>query len=185
MTCIIGLAHEGRVYVGGDSAAADTDGYHVTMRADRKVFVNGPYAMGYSSSFRMGQLLQFAKLPDPPEENFIGDALYRFMCIEFIDAVRARLSEGGFAKKENEVEHGGQFIVGVRGKLFTVYSDYNVQPDSDSFCAVGCGYSYAMGAMGSLPDTMDPRTRIEKALGVVARYSAYVRSPFHIVEAPR
>jgi len=65
MTCIVGIQHDGRVYIGGDSAGVA--GYSITSRADAKVFTVGPYVMGFTSSFRMGQLLRYGlKAPKPP-----------------------------------------------------------------------------------------------------------------------
>jgi hypothetical protein len=55
MTCIVGLRQGGKVFIGGDSAGIS--GWDVTVRADPKVFLSGPYAMGFTSSFRLGQLL--------------------------------------------------------------------------------------------------------------------------------
>lgn len=39
MTAIVGLAADGTVYLGGDSAGVG--GYALTLRADRKVFRHG------------------------------------------------------------------------------------------------------------------------------------------------
>ncbi len=54
MTAIVGLVHNATVYIGGDSAGVS--GYSMTVRADSKVFTIGPYLMGFTTSFRMGQL---------------------------------------------------------------------------------------------------------------------------------
>ena len=56
MTCIAGLVHDGAVYLAGDSAGCS--GWDLTVRADPKVFVSGSYVMGFTTSFRMGQLLR-------------------------------------------------------------------------------------------------------------------------------
>ena len=58
MTCIVGLVHEGVVYIGGDSAGVG--GMSLTVRADEKVFQNGEFLMGFTTSFRMGQLLRYS-----------------------------------------------------------------------------------------------------------------------------
>ena len=50
MTCIVGVAHKGAVYIGGDSAAVA--GWALTCRADHKVFKNGDFVMGFTTSFR-------------------------------------------------------------------------------------------------------------------------------------
>ena len=56
MTCIAGLVHDETVYLAGDSAG--TSGWNLTVRADPKVFANDSYVMGFTTSFRMGQLLR-------------------------------------------------------------------------------------------------------------------------------
>lgn len=45
MTCIVGLAVNGKTYIGGDSAGVG--GYDLTIRRDAKVFTNGEFAMGF------------------------------------------------------------------------------------------------------------------------------------------
>ena len=57
MTCIVGLEHDGKVYMGGDSAAVG--GMDVYPSRIPKVFQAGRYLIGYTTSFRMGQLLQY------------------------------------------------------------------------------------------------------------------------------
>ncbi len=58
MTVIVGLIDEGRVHIGGDSVGISR--CRLTVRKNPKVFRNGPYALGFSGSFRMGQLLHHA-----------------------------------------------------------------------------------------------------------------------------
>lgn len=65
MTCIVGLVDKGSIYMGGDSAGVA--GLSVTTRADEKVFLNGPFIMGFTTSFRMGQILRYKFVP--PDQN--------------------------------------------------------------------------------------------------------------------
>ena len=58
ITCIVGFSHLGKVYIGGDSAGLS--GWGLTVRKDPKVFANGPCIMGFTSSFRMGDLLRYS-----------------------------------------------------------------------------------------------------------------------------
>lgn len=177
MTCIVGLAHNGRVWIGADSAGVS--GYHLRVRADQKVFENGPYLFGFTSSFRMGQLLRHAFQP-PRRERHVE--LPKFMATTFIDAVRTCLKNGGFAEKKNEQESAGTFIVGIEGHVFEVCDDYQVAEALDGFLAAGCGREIACGAMfASTHDT--PRARILTALRAAEQFSAGVRGPFHVVES--
>jgi hypothetical protein len=132
MTAIVGLVANGSVYIGGDSAGSNT--WQMSIRSDAKVFRNGPYLMGFTTSFRMGQLIRYGLAAPKPE----GD-LDQFMATSFIDAVRDCLKAGGWARKENDREEGGTFLVGVHGRLFTVHEDYQVAQTADGYAAVGSG----------------------------------------------
>jgi hypothetical protein len=178
MTCIVGIAENGRVYLGGDSAGIA--GLDLTVRDDAKVFRNGNFIFGFTSSFRMCQLLRFSFRPPLPT---IGIADYEFMCTAFIDAVRDCLKAGGFATKHNEAENGGSFLVGYRGVIYEIDCDYQVGIPADGFAAVGCGAQIALGSLFSTHShRMRPLWRLELALKAAERFSAGVRAPFRLLE---
>ncbi|MER6892020.1 hypothetical protein [Streptomyces halstedii] len=179
MTAIVGLVHDGAVHLGGDSAGVA--GYSLTVRADAKVFATGPYVFGFTSSFRMGQLLRYGLEAPPPDED-----LERFMSTSFINAVRDTLRDGGWLKKDAEREEGGIFLVGVRGRLFCVESDFQVGEAVDGYAAVGCGDELALGALyATRRSRMAPARRLAVALEAAEQHSAGVRRPFAYVSAPR
>lgn len=177
MTCIAGLVHDGEVYIGGDSAGVGY--YDLTVRDDEKVFCTGPFVIGFTSSFRMGQLLRYSLSVSEQPVSMKDD--YQFMVTWFIDGVRTCLKNGGYAKKEYEVEQGGTFLVGYRGKLYSVEGDYQVGKHADGFAAVGCGAQVALGALYACKLT-DPRKRLQTALKAAERFSGGVRGPFVIVK---
>lgn len=172
MTAIVGLAQDGKVYIGGDSAGIS--GLSLSVRADTKVFRKEDYLFGFTTSFRMGQLIRYSfDLPKPKGE------LESFMATTFVDALRECLKTGGWARKENDREEGGTFLVGVRGQLFTIYDDYQVARAADGFAAVGCGDEIALGALYATAGTgLKPRQRLKVALRAAERFSAGVRGPF-------
>lgn len=176
MTCIVGLVAEGKVLIGGDSAGVD-ERYALTVRADRKVFRNGPFLMGFTSSFRMGQLLAHAFRPP---QRYPDQDLHAFMVTAFVDEVRRCLKDGGFARKENEVESAGAFLVGYEGRLFHVDGDYQVGENAAGFAACGCGDLIAMGSLFSTKGRPSEE-RILQALAAAEAFSAGVRAPFHII----
>lgn len=176
MTCIVGLVDGDRVHIGGDSAGVG--GYALTVRADRKVFRNGDFIMGFTTSFRMGQLLQHAFTP--PKRHPDTD-IEKFMVTEFVDAVRRCLKDGGFAARHDEVEAAGTFLVGYAGRLFRIDSDYQVGEASDGFDAVGCGEQIAQGSLFSTAGHK-PLDRLKTALAAAERFNAGVRGPFHFVK---
>ena len=180
MTCVVGLVDRGRIILGADSAGvSDLD---LTVRADEKVFKNGPFVIGICGSFRMGQLLRYSFTPPtmPKDEK----NLFRYMVTDFVDGVRITLKDGGFAKKENEVESATEsaFLVGVWGRLFKLDEDYQVGEHVLPYNAVGCGYPFAMGSLHTVPASVTPKGKVKKALEAAEQFSGGVRGPYHYVE---
>lgn len=175
MTCIAGVVHEGKVYIGGDSAGVG--GWDLVVRSDEKVFKNSGFLFGFTSSFRMGQILRYSF--NPPFRQPDTD-LFSYMVTDFVDGVRECLKTGGFAKKHNEEETGGTFLVGHDGRLFTIYDDYQIQEALNPWTACGCGEGYALGSLYSTK-SMAPRKRVATALSAAETHSAGVRGPFHIL----
>ena len=175
MTCVAAVRHEGEIWIGADSAGVA--GFSMHLRADEKVFRNGEFVMGFTTSFRMGQLLRWKFNPPVRRE---GVANFEYMATEFVDAARKCFKDGGFAQKKDERESAGCFIVGLRGQLFYVADDYQVGELLDEYMAVGCGQDLALGSLFST-EGMGPEERIETALQAAARFSAGVRPPFHVI----
>lgn len=177
MTCIVGIADGNSVVIGGDSAGVAN--YDRTIRADVKVFKVGPMVMGFTSSFRMGQLLHHRLAPLPKHGPRLSAEAY--LVGPFINAVRGTLSAGGWLSTDNGQEEGGQFLVGYRGRLYQIDSDFQVGDPVDQVAAIGCGESYALGALHATP-RKGTKARIRHALEAACHYSAGVAPPFLIVE---
>ncbi|ABW11741.1 conserved hypothetical protein [Parafrankia sp. EAN1pec] len=174
MTCIVGVEHDGRVVIGGDSAGVA--GWSITVRADTKVFRNGEFVMGFTDSFRMGQLLRYSLVPPVPHSWDLD----RFMATEFVSVVRDCLRDGGFARNDAGNESGGLFLVGIRGQLYRIDSDYQIGRTLDNYDAAGCGEEYARGSLHSTVGE-EPEERVRKALEAAAHHSTGVCPPFHIL----
>ena len=178
MTCIVALkAKKGtrhQVVMGGDSAAVSR--LDVCVRKDPKVFRSGGFVIGYAGSFRMGQLLRFKLRPPPVKRK----DLFEYMCTVFIDEVRKILKKGGFTEIDNNVEHGGVFLVGARGRIFEIESDFQVGEAMADYAAIGCGGCYALGALAA-SSGLEPGARVMQALGIAEKFSGGVRAPFLVV----
>lgn len=182
MTCIVGLIEDDKVYIGGDSAGVSGLS-SIVGRKDTKVFKNGEFLIGYTTSFRMGQLLRFSFTPPPMKE---GQDLYEYMCTSFINEVVKVLEDNKFAIIENNQIDGGTFLIGVRGRLFAVHDDFQVEEMIDPFNACGCGVYYAFGCMEALQSidvdgTLSAESKIELALKTAEKYSPGVAGPFNIL----
>lgn len=179
MTCIVALAHEGKVYMGCDSAGVC--GYSLQVRADPKIYRVGEFLFGFTSSFRMGQLLGYKFTPPDHDPRL---PVEKYMVTEFIDKLRECLKAGGFAKKDSEVESAGTFLVAYKQRIFYVGNDYQVGENTDPYNACGCGEDLALGSLFSTQQhaqfELTPSERVKLALQAAERFSAGVRAPFRI-----
>lgn len=177
MTCIVGYVKNKKVFMGGDSAGVS--GLDIIDRKDSKVFKTGEFLIGYTSSFRMGQIIRF-KLKVNKQKPSQGD--YEYMCTTFIDSVRKLFSKEGFSEVCSNKESGGTFLVGYRGALYQVYDDFQVAESLDNYSAAGCGTKYALGALAILKDLeISSNKKVETALKTAVKFSGGVRPPFTIM----
>ena len=178
MTCIAAVREGKRIVMGGD--AAGVAGYSLYNRADNKVFIKQNMIFGFTSSFRMGNLLRWQlEIPKHP----LGMSVLEYMNVPFIESVRGLLKEKGFSTTKDNQEEGGTFLVGYKGKLFRVEDDFQVALHRDKFLACGCGESFALATLYTLRDKKIPaKQKITQALVTAEYFSAAVRKPFVILE---
>lgn len=180
MTCVVALRDRDHTYLGADSAGVG--GLSLSIRKDRKIYRVGPTLIGFTTSFRMGQLLGYS-LTVPEHHSDIG--IERYMATSFINEVRATLKNGGFAAKDKDVESGGAFIVAYRDRIFQIDSDFQVGESTHSYCAIGCGMDLALGSLYTTSrQSLAPDERVRLALEAAETFSAGVRGPFHIETLP-
>lgn len=178
MTCIVALVQDEKMYMGFDSAAlADCQ---IITRKDKKAFKKGKFLIGFTDSYRMGQLLRFDF--EIPKQTCSDD--HHFMCSYFVKSLRECLSSGGYLEKKNEVEMGGQFLVCYKSNIYLIDSDFSVGI-MDNFMSVGCGADIALGSLFSTtknygPDV--PENRVILALKAAAEFNCGVRGPFEMLE---
>ncbi|MBK8937137.1 MAG: hypothetical protein IPM79_05715 [Polyangiaceae bacterium] len=175
MTCIVGLVEKKIVYIGADSASVS--GWTSRVTRLPKVFKKGPFLIGYTTSFRMGQLLEHA-LQVPAQPASERDDM-RYMVTVFVEHVRQLLKERGMAKIEANSESGGQFLVGYRSRLYSVQADFQVNEMADGFDAAGSGAEYALGALAALRG-VPPVRRLKRALEISAHFNMGVCAPFFV-----
>lgn len=181
MTCIVGIVHEGVTYIGGDSLGSD--GYSKVIRKDKKVFKmkdTSKGIMGYTSSFRMGQLLMYAGgLIDSRDEPNIN---HEYLVTKFIPNVIRLFENCGYGKNTAGEKSGGEFLLGYGGSLYKIQEDYQVGESQFKYDACGCGEHFAMGSLYSTEgSSLTPTERIHIALKSAAEFSTGVSAPFYIV----
>jgi hypothetical protein len=181
MTCIVGVMDgRGGVVIGGDSCAADTGTHLVVLRSDPKVFRIGQLILGFTTSFRMGQILQY-ELEVPDHDEALTCHQYLVRCV--VPAVRACLSKGGYLYKENERESAGDCLMAYGGKLWALGADFQVAAPMRPYGSVGSAESVANGALHALHQLpLSLTEQVKRALEAAVEHNAYTRPPFCVVE---
>ena len=187
MTCIVGIRNKYGVWIGADSCGA-SQGWEKTVRADKKVFrivqedTKETMLIGFTTSFRMGQLLQYS-LVLPPRKPEVD--VFHYLCSDFMDAVRKCLKDGGYCNVNNGVDTGGTWLLGYAGRLFLIEDDYQVCESAKGIEACGCGGSFALGCLFGLPVDMAPAQKIFTALAAASNFSAGVCAPYNVEYLPK
>jgi len=169
--------------MGGDSAAVS--GGNIQRTRLSKVFLaDERFLIGYTSSFRMGQILQHKlRVQKQLRHGPYKQSDEEFMSTVFIDAVRSCMKDGGYTKIEYSVESGGTFLVGYNGRLYEVSEDFHVNTFIDGYSAIGAGWQYALGSIYTSSITDSPRDIIQVALEAAEEFSTSVCGPFKIMHA--
>ena len=179
MTCIIGYADSKNMYIAGDSCGSN--GSYFTIRKDDKIFKKGKMLFGYTTSFRMGQLLQW-KLSIPKHQNDISTVEY--MNTVFIDSIIDCFKKNGYAKIDNNVESGGNFIVCYQGRVFEIHSDYQIAEHSKGYSSCGCGYIAALASFEMAMSCNYKKSieyKLKKALFIASSMIPGVKQPFNVL----
>lgn len=178
MTCVIGWRdNNGKVCIGADSAGVN--GNLIITRKDKKVFQNNHMLIAYTTSFRMGQLLQTSlKLPEPdPHKND-----FQYMCTDVINSIRECFKNGGFLTIKDQKEQGGHFLIGYNGELYHIEGDFQVGISEKDYHADGSGRDIAFGCCFALEKVNMPiETKIKTALAASSNFCTGVCAPFHIM----
>lgn len=176
MTCVAAIEEDGKVWICGDSAGVA--GWSIQTRADKKVFKVKEYVFGFTSSFRMGQILNHVF--EPPK--YEGGNKERFLVRDFMPELQKVFSEQGYQRVSNEEKSAGTFLVGFDGELFKVEDDYQISKSMHPYQAVGCGQDIALGSLHTTRNwDLSPKERLNAALSAAEKFSAGVCSPFNIV----
>ena len=149
MTCIVAVKQDGEIVIGADSAGSN--GHLINRRADSKIVTiegdDAEVVCGYTTSFRMGQILRHhVKLPAKLKKDWID-----WLVVDVIEAICKALATHGWEQKDKEgVQEGGTFILVAGGNLFTVHADFQVAQPDMNYVACGSGQEVALGALHAL-----------------------------------
>lgn len=183
MTCVVGMIDtENKVqYLASDSLYSD--GSRAAVGRVEKVFQTGPYLIGFCGSPRAIQLLRYnTKLPAPPKDPA---QLLGFMASKFINHVRSLFNASGLVLKGDGVmEQLGdmQLMVVVRGHIYVIWPDMQVEETVENYNALGSGEDLALGSLYST-EGEDPESRIRMAIAAAAHHCESVGGPVNLISA--
>lgn len=187
MTCIVAIKSQGHVYVGGDSCASHGSVPH--LLAAGKVWRIGEFVMGGCGPQRVNELIRYNFKP-PLLRDVTSAQLDRYMSTSFIAALRKLLNANACIRKDMEGDvgenYGGGMVVGIRGEIYLMSSDFAVYRTLTEFNATGSGQEVALGALHVLlSGKQRPEDKLRTALEAAARWQEAVRAPFTVESTKR
>lgn len=168
MTAIVGIAHEGVIYIGGERGISNGDS--ILSMSRPKIGVRGDWIYGYAGDLGIGQLLDVIDLPIVKD---IDDP-YMLILNELIYTLHERIDK--FIKTD---EPQADFIIGCKGRLFELNTEaWGIAEVQET--AIGSGTQYCLGSLYSSIDKA-PEERIVLALGSAITYSPTCQGPIDIL----
>lgn len=143
----------------------------------------GPIVVGVCGSPRVLQLLvhHMCDVADNVEPT-VG-----WMVGTFVERLRACLSDGGALKTDlgiTTATGNSHMLVGVGPRIFTVWSDFQVETLECGYAATGNGYEVALGALHVLRGRR-PTDQVRLALEASSQHVGTVGPPFTVLRARR
>ena len=161
MTCVVAKVEDGKIFMVADKCGSD--GYTKILVDRPKVFINGGFIIGYTTSFRMGQLLEFTWSP-PEQLSSQSDEVFIYKVV--VESIKNTLKSDGFATDTS----GGSFLFGYKGVLYEMQPDYAIFK-IPSYSAVGCGSEEAKAVMYTL-DQIGYEGSMEECLVLAVKASS-------------
>lgn len=138
MTCIVGVETEnGKVVMGGD--VLGSNGHSKSEYSESKVYKHSKMIFGYTSTYRFGQIVELMLddneiyIPEDPSD------IYGWLVRVFVPKLRKTLTENG--------SEGGYMLMGIKGQLWSIQSDFSVLRAVRGYNSVGSGDTFAKGSM--------------------------------------
>lgn len=177
MTCIIGIQHEGVVYIGGDRSAID--GWNRFVSEESKIFRIGEILIGTSGSHLVAQALKY-DLKLSRVQRTDGEADMDYLVTVFAKEVRQLLA-GLTTKRDDdgEASFSGGALFGYRGNLYRMSSNCQINHFIRRYDAIGSGAPFALGAVAA-SGLHEPTKIIHHALRITSDLCCDVCAPFDV-----
>lgn len=145
MTCVIGYVDtKGNSHIVADSAGTDVTYHNRSDLNETKIFQKGDMLIGYTTSFRMGQILEHC-VAFPERSEGLSD--FEYLVKELVPTIRKAFVDEKYISDSDK--YGGVFIIVWNGKVYEIQSDFAVLSHSRRFASCGSGYTQAQGYMAA------------------------------------
>lgn len=172
MTCIVGIAKENVVYIGGERSASDESTILSACRP--KVGIRGDWLYGFSGSYGTGQLIEFIALP----KVLKNDDPYTVLRMAVVEELKKAYDAFGRDLEDNS----SSWLIGCKGRLFELSSgDWGVVEVEES--SIGSGNTIALGSLHTTKQfsAATPDMRIQWALDAAITISPTCLGPVDIL----
>jgi ATP-dependent protease HslVU (ClpYQ) peptidase subunit len=164
MTCIVGIAHEGKVYMGGERGVSDEN--TIMSMSVPKIHTRGDWVFGYSDSVAIGQLLDFIALPPA------GKNPYTTLRLNIVEEYKKAIESYSIVSPE----HSADILIGAQGRLFEFSTtDFSVIEIGEG--SVGSGHQIALGSLYTTRTWKDQEKRIKVAIEAAIEFSTGCAKP--------
>jgi 20S proteasome alpha/beta subunit len=163
MTCIVGIAHDGIVYMGGERSIGDESS--ILSSPVSKVSIRDEWIYGYSGTIGIGQLIEIINLPRAEGAD------YKTIKTKIVPALSVAIDN----YSREAADHDTQWLIGVNGRLYEVSAaDWGVV--EVEYTAIGAGSQYAFGSLYTSRHNT-PLDRLEDALYAAIWFSPTCKGP--------
>lgn len=196
MTCIIAHTDGVSSFLAGDKLGSN--GFTKTVQTEPKVFekefiklhddgltrTKEVMALGYTTSFRMGQLLNYnLNLP----EQDASQTFSQYLVLKVIPIIRQMFKEEWGARDASQDVGGGQFIILHNHTIYEVQEDFSVLQPKTRITAVGSGTYHAIAAMQAYIEVENEskkplHERIESIFKIVSDNVTSVSEEFDVLK---
>lgn len=180
MTTILGIEHADGALLAADSMGSG--GGSADTCVPSKLIRHGEIILGFTGSFRMGDLLRYHLELEPVPRSDMP----RHIVTSVIPAIRAVYKDHGLATDNGGADACGALLIALRGRVYEVCPDYQVNRSAFGYNAVGSGSMVALGALSASAGThMSPQTRAKAALVAAQKHATGTRPPWRFMSVPK
>lgn len=189
MTCIVAIAGS-PIYLAADSLGSTNyskQEYKNSKLAKLKTSrdlkdhssIPVDIGIGYTSSFRMGDLLSYVF--KPPTIG-IDEDVREYLVTAFIPKLIDCFDTNHYSRTKDGSKFGGVFIVGLEERIFIIQDDFSVLEPECGYASVGSGSDIALGALYASVETYDSLTAASLAVSAASNFTPSVGGEITTIE---